>query len=70
MNDLPERINVIRTVTYDVPGIVDSLKEMGEEEIDMDRIIDYIEDWVEEDLTAPLSRHDVVYQDENGEEVW
>jgi hypothetical protein len=70
MNDLPERINVIRTVTYDVPGIVDSMKEMGEEEIDMDKIMEYIEDWVEEDLTAPLSRHDVVYQDENGEEVW
>jgi len=67
--DLPERINVIRTVTYDVPAIVDSLKEMGEEEIDMDRILEYIEDWVEEDLTAPLSRHDVVYQDENGEEL-
>jgi hypothetical protein len=67
--DLPERINVIRTVTYDVPAIVDSLKEMGEEEIDMDMILEYIEDWVEEDLTAPLSRHDVVYQDENGEEL-
>jgi hypothetical protein len=67
--DLPERINVIRTVTYDVPGIVDSLKEMGEEEIDMDRILEYIEDWVAEDLTAPLSRHDVIYQDENGEEL-
>jgi len=69
VNDLPERINVIRTVAYDVPGIVDSLKEMGEEEIDMDKIMEYIEDWVEEDLTAPLSRHDVVYQDENGEEL-
>jgi hypothetical protein len=69
METLPERINVIRTVTYDVPGIVDSLKEMGEEEIDMDRILEYIEDWVAEDLTAPLSRHDVIYQDENGEEL-
>jgi hypothetical protein len=67
--DLPEHINVIRTVSYHVPDIVDSLKEMGEEEIDMDRILEYIEDWVAEDLTAPLSRHDVIYQDENGEEL-
>jgi hypothetical protein len=69
METLPERINVIRTVSYHVPDIVDSLKEMGEEEIDMDRILEYIEDWVAEDLTAPLSRHDVIYQDENGNEL-
>lgn len=64
---LPERINVIRSVTYDVAGIVDSLKELGEEEIDIDKVMEYIEDWVEEDMRAPVSRHDIVYQDENGE---
>lgn len=66
---LPERINVIRSVTYDVAGIVDSLKELGEEEIDIDKVMEYIEDWVEEDMRAPVSRHDIVYQDENGESL-
>jgi hypothetical protein len=69
METLPERINVIRSVTYDVAGIVDSLKEMGEEDIDMDKVMEYIEDWVEEDMQAPLSRHDLVYQDEDGNEL-
>jgi len=67
--DLPERINVIRTVTYYVPDIVASLEDMGEESIDIGRVMEYIEDWVAEDLTSPPSRHDVVYQDENGEEL-
>jgi hypothetical protein len=35
----------------------------------VDEIIEFISDWVEEDLRAPISRHDVVYQDENGEEL-
>ena len=69
MTQLPERINVIRTVTYSVPDIVSSLEEMGDENIDIETVIDYIQDWVEEDMRAPISRHDVVYQDENGEEL-
>ena len=67
--DLPERINVIRTITYDVPQLVSTLEEMGEENIDLDRIMEFIEAWVDEDMAAPPSRHDLVYQDENGEEL-
>ena len=69
METLPERINVIRTVTYYVPDIVASLEDMGEESLDIDRVMEYIEDWVEEDMRAPISRHDITYQDENGQEL-
>jgi hypothetical protein len=69
MTDVPERINVIRTVSYYVPDIIASLEDLGEEDLSIDRVLDYISDWVEEDLTAPLSRHDVVFQDENGTEL-
>jgi len=69
METLPERINVIRTVTYDVPKIVEDLQGMNMEDIDLDVILEYIQEWVEEDLRAPLSRHDVIFQDENGEEL-
>ena len=72
MVDLPERINVIRTVTYDVPALVDNLQEMNDDpnyQPDLEDIMSYIEDWVYEDMSAPLSRHDVVYQDENGNEL-
>jgi len=69
MTDLPERINVIRTITYSVPDIVTSLEEMGMEDIDLDVVMEYIQEWVYEDMSSPPSRHDVVYQDENGEEL-
>ena len=72
MTDLPERINVIRTVTYDVSALVDNLQEMNDDpnyQPDLEDIMSYIEDWVYEDMSAPLSRHDVVYQDENGNEL-
>ena len=69
METMPEKINVIRSITYDVPSIVDSLKEMGEEDIGIDSVMEYIEDWVAEDMTAPLSRHDLTYLDENGQEL-
>jgi len=69
METLPERINVIRTVSYDVPKIVMDLQDMNMEDIDLDVILEYIQEWVVEDLTAPLSRHNIVYQDENGNEL-
>jgi hypothetical protein len=66
---LPERINVIRTVTYDVPKIVSDLEDMGMEDIDLDVVLEYIQEWVWEDMSAPPSRHDLVYQDEDGNEL-
>ena len=66
---LPERINVIRTITYYVPDIVVSLNDLGEEDITTETVMDYIQDWVYEDMASPVSRHDLVYQDENGEEL-
>ena len=70
METLPEKINVIRSITYDVSSIVDSLKEvMGEEDINIDSVMEYIEDWVSEEMTAPLSRHELTYLDEYGQEL-
>ena len=54
METMPEKINVIRSITYDVPSIVDSLKEMGEEDINIDSVMEYIEDWVSEDIASPI----------------
>lgn len=66
---LPERINVMRTLTYDVPKIVSDLEDMGMEDIDLDVVLEFIEEWVWEDMSSPPSRHDLVYQDENGNEL-
>lgn len=65
MSNLPERINVIKAITYNVQGIVKDLKEMGHEgDITVENVLDYIEDWVEEDFG---NSNDLIYQDENGE---
>lgn len=67
---LPERINAMRVVTYYVPDIVTSLKEMNDDpnfEPDIDEVMEYIEDWVNEDLADPNCG--ITYQDENGEEL-
>ena len=65
---LPERINVIKTVTYDVFAILDDIKKMGMDfEIQtVDDVMEFIEDWVAEDFGG-LSG--LVFQDENGEEL-
>jgi hypothetical protein len=71
MIDMPERVNVIRTMTYNIPLIIEGMKELGwtDEEITEDIIYQYIEDCVDEDFRNPPSRHDMVWQDENGEEL-
>ena len=66
---LPERINVIRCITYDVSKVVEDLKEKEVEPIDIDTVINYINEWVQEDMRALVSRYDIVYQDENGQEL-
>ena len=69
--DMPERINVIRTMTYHVPSIIEGLKELGwtDEDISEDTVWEYIDDCVDEDFRTPPSRHDMVWQDENGDEL-
>jgi hypothetical protein len=52
-----------------VPALTKDLEEMGVDPIDLDTIMDYITEWVEEDMRAPISRHDITYLDENGQEL-
>jgi hypothetical protein len=67
--DLPERIHVSRTFTYDVSVVVEELKQNGEKNINEDTIIEYVKNLVGEDMTLPVSRHDLVWQDENGNDL-
>ena len=66
---LPERINAIKTVTYDVVQIVESLQAMNYDdtyEPTVEDVLQYIEDWVYEDFG---DSYGVIYQDENGDEL-
>ena len=68
MNTLPERINVMKVVTYHVPSIIQDMNLNNLEWIpqDVDDVLEFIEDWVAEDFGG-LSG--LVFQDENGNEL-
>lgn len=64
---LPSRINVIKTVTYDVESLRRDLdKDFGIELNTADDVLEFIEDWVADDFG---SLSGLVFQDENGEEL-
>ena len=67
MNTLPQRINVIKTVTYEVgPLRREASNDLGIELDTVDDLLEYIEEWVAEDFGG-LSG--LVFQDENGQEL-
>ena len=69
MGTMPERINVMRVMTYDVQQIVNDLIEWhGQEDgtVTLDDVMGYIEELVREDFSA---MGDLIYQDEDGEEL-
>jgi hypothetical protein len=72
METLPERINVIKTITYSTKTTVEEIRTILDDphhNPDIEEVLEYIQDWVAEDMSAPLSRHDLVYQDEYGQEL-
>lgn len=69
MEKLPERINAMKVISYDVQQIVEALmaeNEIPAEEVTLDMVMGRIEDWVEEDFIHDVS-DSTIYQDENGE---
>ena len=65
---LPERIVVTRTFTYDVESVVEDMESNGDE-VTEDNLYAHVQRYVDEDLTSPLSRHDVIWTDENGDYI-
>ena len=65
---LPERIVVSRTFTYDVESVTEDLELDGIEPT-LDAVNEYISSLVEMDMASPLSRHEIVWTDENGDYI-
>lgn len=71
---LPERINVMKVVTYDVAKISDDIFEQtGERPRSVAEVADWIENWVKEDFSCGHGHEadirELIFQDENGEEL-
>jgi hypothetical protein len=72
MKTVPEKIYVIRTTAYSTESIVADIRMTLDDphhNPGIDEVIEFIEDWVEEDMRAPISCKDLVYQDEDGNEL-
>jgi len=81
---MPERINVMKVVSYDVAGIVQQLQDERDSEIIYDKdgshrlsadepftieqIIDRVESYVEDDF-AGMRLSELVFQDEDGNDL-
>ena len=71
MTNLPQRINAMKVVSYDVQQIAEALmaeNEIEADEVTLEMVMDRVETWASEDINE--SRDDmIIYQDENGEEL-
>jgi hypothetical protein len=72
MSHLPERINAMKLVSYDVAGIIEAIIDLNDgeitaEDITLDEILNLISGWADEDMSNPQNK--VIFQDENGEDL-
>jgi hypothetical protein len=68
---LPERINVMKVVSYDVNRVVVDIREMKEDALytpTIDEVVDWMTEWVLEDFDV-VDCNNLIFQDENGEEL-
>jgi hypothetical protein len=66
---LPERINAMKVVSYDVESIVDAMMTMEYRETAQEITIEDVLEWINDDVEADINFSSVIYQDENGGEL-
>jgi hypothetical protein len=72
MEDLPERINAIKVISYYVPRVVEDVcnaYSIKKEEVTLKMVIEWVDDLVKEDFAYQDYTGDVILQDENGTEL-
>ena len=68
-------VTAMRSFTYDLEAVKETMKEFASrhdkgEEISDEEAFDMIRDWAYEDLRSAISRHDIKFIDEGGNELW
>ena len=72
MEKLPERINAMKVISYDVEQMVEDVcnaYSITKEEVTLEMIMEYLEELVAQDFAYQDYTGDVIFQDENGEEL-
>ena len=68
LQKLPERINAMKVVSYDVQEIVGYISDGLEKPIEEITLEDVLE-WIEDDVDIDIAGSNVIFQDENGAEL-
>jgi len=71
---LPERVNAMRVVSYDVATIVEQIKsdrdsESADAPITIEDVMDRIENYCYDDFAGEVRLKDLIFQDEAGNEI-
>ena len=66
---LPERVNAMKCVSYDVESIVDAMMTTEYRERQEDITLEDVLEWIGDDVEADINFSNVIYQDENGGEL-
>ena len=82
---LPERVNAMRVISYDVATIVEQIKADRDSEVIYDKdgahrlsadepitiedVVDRIENYCYDDFAGEVHLRDLIFQDENGTEL-
>lgn len=85
MSDLPERVNVMRLISYDVAEIISQItkdRESGviydksgsrllyaDTPITLEDVMSRIEDYCYDDFAGEVRLRDLIFHDENGNEI-
>ena len=69
MITLPERINAMKCISYDVEQIVDAMMTMDYRESEQEITLEDVLEWIGDDVEADINFSNVFYQDENGGEL-
>jgi hypothetical protein len=65
---LPERINAMKVASYDVQEIVGYISDGLDKPVKEITLEDVLE-WIEDDVNMDIAGCNVIFQDENGEEL-
>jgi len=72
MEELPKYINAMKVISYDVEQMVEDVCKaysISQKEVTRDMLMEYLEELVKEDFAYRDYTGDVIFQDENGEEL-
>lgn len=63
-------ITATRVFTYNVESIISDIQSGDSEmEVSDEEIMDIVDQWIEDDMRSPISRHELIVKDENGEDL-